>query len=66
MSIRILRFSSRGHDTVVLEKPDAVESAQQFEKNGGRIVDLKTNMIKDAEAIKENDEVLFLNPMAAG
>ena len=66
--VRLLKFSSAGHDVMRLSLEDAREEAEDFTSSmKGRLVDTKTNkIIKDASAIKDDSEILLLNQLAGG
>lgn len=66
--VKLLKFSSAGHDVLTLDRAEAVNQALQFEEErSGRLVNLKTNEImKSAKDIKEEDEVLLLNQLQGG
>lgn len=65
--IKLLKFSSNGHDVMQLEFSEAVSEASRFEENyKGRIVDTKTNSIISSKDIKDESELLLLSQLQGG
>lgn len=65
--VKVMSFSSRGHDVLELSVEDAVSEAKKFVENyKGRIVSTKFNKFISPNEIKEGEEVLLLNQLQGG